>query len=81
MGVDGILDNSAKFAEFAAFGGVGVGVDGTSDTSAKFAEFAAFGGGGVGIRVSITSDKRKSPNSLPSVGWGWKLWVLEIPKT
>ena len=24
VGVDGTLDNSAKFAEFAAFGGVGV---------------------------------------------------------
>ena len=44
MVVDGTLDNSAKFAEFAAFGRVGVGVDGTSDNSAKFAEFAAFGG-------------------------------------
>ena len=46
MGVDGTLDNSANFAEFAAFGGVGVAVDGTSVSSAKFAEFAAFGGWG-----------------------------------
>ena len=48
VGVRSISDNSAKFAEFAAFGGVGVGVYDTSDNSAKFAEFAAFGGVGVG---------------------------------
>ena len=46
MEVDDTLDSSAKFAEFAAFDGVGVAVDGTSDSSAKFAEFAAFGGWG-----------------------------------
>ena len=57
MEVYGTSDNSAKFAEFAAFGGVGVGVDSTLDISAKFAEFAAFGGDRVEIRVSITSDK------------------------
>ena len=49
MGIYGTSDNSAKFAEFAAFGGVGVGVDSTLDSSAKFAEFAAFDGVGVGI--------------------------------
>ena len=42
VGVYGISDNSAKIAEFAAFGGVLVGVDDTLDNSAKFAEFALF---------------------------------------
>ena len=44
MGVDGTSDLSAKFAEFAAFGGVGVGIYGISDNSAN-----SFGGVGVGI--------------------------------